>query len=282
MNNASAGNRIAGLVDMAPRLIAVASGKGGVGKSIITYNLAQHLSAVGRVLIIDCDFMTGNQHLLGNARPSLGWQDICHGTVTLSEAVCHLTDRLDLLATTGATSPAAIPEIKKLANWLSELRTTCARYDYIMIDTAAGILPHSNLILHSVDEVILLTTPELTAISDCYALYKILVTDNANIIASLLVNYESRSEEITYIFEKFTAIADQFLGHSPAFFGSLGSDRTLVEAVACQKGIAEFAPNSLANKEFAGLAQRLTGNPTGATINLEDININAQAADIRE
>lgn len=242
-----------------PRILAIASGKGGVGKSVITFNLADHLAQNARVLMIDGDFHTGNLHLLGNIIPEYGWQDICSGRSTYADATVSINENFDLLASAGDRTEDAFPEFGRLAEFLKNLRSRTGDYDYILIDTASGILPHTNLLLHTADEVVLVTTPELTSISDCYALYKILVADNENICASLLVNHEDRDAELGYIRRKFTAITDQFLHQSPEFFGNLGYDRALVEAVASQRGISASAPESTINRDFAFLAQRLSG-----------------------
>lgn len=207
-----------------PAVFAIASGKGGVGKSVIAFNLAHCLSKSSRVLLIDGDFQMGNLHLLANSAPEIGLQDCCCEHLVLSQSVTPVGENIDLLASISARPEELLPDMKTLALFLSELRIQANKYDFVIIDTASGILPHTNLILNAADEIVLVTTPELTSISDCYALYKILVVNNPNISASLLINRESNSENIEYLYEKFTAITDQFLGHKPAFFGFLADD----------------------------------------------------------
>ncbi len=282
MNNLFGRKEIAIPDNGSPRLLAVASGKGGVGKSVIAFNVADHLSSRWRVLLIDGDFLRGNLHLLGNIKAEYGWQDICFGRAGFSEAVTAVNEKFDLLASSGALSVEALPDVESLAVFLGGLRNQCRRYDYIIFDTSSGVLPHTGLILHTVDRIILVTTPELTSISDCYALYKTLITDNENIIASLLVNHEDREDEVEYIYQKFIAITNRFLDRSPVFFGSLGYDRELVEAVARQKRIADYAPGSRINRQFADLAVCLSGESTEAGFNRKSINSTALEADMRE
>ena len=282
MNNPRGINRIGAQTAEGPLLYAVASGKGGVGKSVIAFNLAHYLSQTHRILLIDGDFQMGNQHLLANIAPEHGWQSVCLKRVPLSEAVKPVNPNFDLLASTGGRADELIPDIKSLAFALGNLKNQAAAYDFVIFDTASGILPHSNLILNTVDEVILVTTPELTSISDCYALYKILISKNRNLTASLLVNREDRSEEVEYIYQKFVAIADQFLGHSPVFFGFLGDDPTMVDSVARQLGVADFAPQSRISSHFSTLAGNLAGRSTGSRITLETINSKPLGADIKE
>jgi len=275
MDNFSGRSRVAGALTDQKLFFAITSGKGGVGKSVIAFNLADHLSANAKVLLIDGDFQTGNLSLLANVIPHYGWQQVCLNRVSLPEAIVKVKENLDLLASAGGTASEAFPDILKMTAFLNSLRHQTAQYDYVIIDTASGILPHTSLILQVVDEVIIVTTPELTSISDTYALYKILTADSSRVFASLLVNQEDRQEEIEYLYEKFVSITDHFLGHSPAFLGSLGYDRALVDAVAHQKGVASFAPNSPINKQFTELIGRLKGSRKQANSKPETININA-------
>jgi flagellar biosynthesis protein FlhG len=282
MNKPQNTNRLQpGMTDV-PKIYAIASGKGGVGKSVIAFNLAHNLAEKYRVLLIDGDFQMGNLHLLANAAPDYGWQSVCLGRMELSEAVKPIKENLDLLASTGGRSDELLPDLKSLASCLASLRNRTAKYDFIIIDTASGILPHTNLILNAIDEVILVTTPELTSISDCYAFYKILISNNKNLIASLLVNREQRQEEVEYIYQKFVTITDQFLNHSPAFLGYLGEDSVLVESVAHQQGLLDFAPNSPITNQFAVLAEKTSGIRSRSKINLETINFTPAGADIKE
>jgi len=265
-----------------PRLYAVASGKGGVGKSIIAYNLANQLACDKKVLLIDGDFPMGNLHVLANVAPDHGWQAVCGGRVSLAEAVVSINGRLDLLASTGGRAGELLPDINDLASSLARIRETTENYDRIIIDTASGVLPHSNLIMNAVDRVILVTTPELTSISDCYALYKILVANNRHLVASLLVNRESREDEADYIYQKFVAISDQFLGCSPDFLGRLDEDPAVVESVARQRALIDFASDSPVTARFEKLAGILSGPVREPEKNPQTINITPVGADIKE
>jgi len=265
-----------------PRVTAIASGKGGVGKSVIAFNLAERLSRHGRVILIDGDFHTGNLHLLGNVIPARGWQDICDGRASWEEVAISMGHNLRLLASAANPAEQAFPEINRLANFLSRLRQTLAGFDHVLIDTASGILPHTLLLLHAADEVILVTTPELTSISDCYALYKELTTHNRNLNASLLINQVERDEDVVYIHQKFTSITEQFLGRRPARRGFLSHDRALVEAVAHQQSLAQWGPESTVCTQLARLAESLAGTAADDNTTLETINFTALGADIRE
>jgi len=280
MSSLSRIDRLAGYGTDRPRTVAVASGKGGVGKSVIAFNLAERAARQARVLLIDADFTMGNQHLLANVSPACGWQTVCSGENDLSDAVVPVADGFDLLASAVGRPEQMLPDTQDLARFLGEIEKTDT-YDVIVFDTASGVLPHTNLILNAVDEVILVTTPELTAISDSYALYKILVTNSGQTAVSLLVNRGDRPEDIEYIHQKFTTITSQFLGRSPNYLGSLLDDPVVVESVARQAALAEFAPESEIFRQFADLAENLIGR-SAAERTPEPTNLNPAGADIRE
>jgi len=277
-------NRIAAFTagNPAPKMYAITSGKGGVGKSVIAFNLACHLAQSHRVLLIDGDFYMGSLPVLANAAPVYGLKQVCRGEIDVHHAVVGLFDRLDLLASNGSNWEESLPDVKSLAHLLAALQSVPAAYDYVIIDTASPILPQTSLILHAVDEIILVTTPELTAITDCYALYKILSTHQPGLSASLVINGEDRQDEVEYIYEKFVAMTSQFLGHSPAFLGRLAHDRALVDAVARQQGVMQFAPDSTINRQFAELAHILTGRRQPVIHRENTVNFTAVKADIKE
>jgi flagellar biosynthesis protein FlhG len=275
-------NRIASLgredqVAARPRFLAVSSGKGGVGKSVIAYNLADHLSISARVLLIDADFFAGNLHILANTVPQnpADKKDSASGAAL---EVIPIHRNLDLLALGGQV----LPDMKSLAETLKNLRMQAVSYDFVVFDTATGILPQTTLVLYNVDEVILVTTAELTSLSNSYTLYKILTGAKIHPAIALLVNHEDRPEELAYINEKFASITSQFLGHTPGFLGGLGYDRAMVDAVARQTAIRQVAPENELTAAFASLAGRLAAGIKVDQITLGTIKNTALEADIRE
>lgn len=268
------------------RMFAIASGKGGVGKSIISFNLAWALSEHGKVLLIDGDFYMSNLHLLANVSPKLGWRDICQGKTDLLNSALKLNDNLHFLAASGLASSDKMPELQEVADSMAIIRKQGKSYDYIIIDTGACIQPHTNIIFNLVDEVVLVTSPELTSISDSYALAKILYSNNDQISLSLMVNRVANLQEAEYIHEKFGEICNQFLGKNPGLFGSLGSDPLVTESVAGQVPILKMNRDSGVAGQLRNLAESLKpglrGRRSGQINDTKTLNSQMVGADIKE
>lgn len=263
-------------------MVSVASGKGGVGKSVISYNLARVLSENKRVLLVDGDFHMGNIALLANVASDFGWIDACNGMIEIENSIVKTSDRLDILPSTGAKSEITLPEITSLAKSMARLRDMLKSYDLIIFDTASGILPQTNLILNAVDKTILITTPELTSLTDTYAIYKILITNNSNLEASLLINREDRLDDIEYIYQKFTAITDQFLKANPSYLGWIPNDEAIVDSVAVQKSVLDFAPESKSSCQFLALAGITAKSEITPNFDRKPLSLSPQKADIKE
>lgn len=276
------------LVGGSHRIISVLSGKGGVGKSVVSFNLADRLAAGGkRVLLVDADFNFGNLHIIANAAAEYGLMELLSGKLTLPESTTRVTDRLDILASASTASSNIGADLEKASSLISSLRKSAGDYDLIIIDHASGTSEAATLIAHGSDLALLVLVPELTSISDCYGLFKRLIETNAALDCRVLINRAESAEEADYITRKFSALADRFLGRAPEFVGWLPDDKIFKSALAGQLPIAAIDPQSVAVEMVTGLGQTLskvlgmTENPR-KNAHRKGYNETAAKADIRE
>ena len=240
------------------RMISVISGKGGVGKSVVTYNLAERLADSGyRVLMVDADFTGGNLHILANVEADNGIAHLFIDQLSLREIVITLKERLDLVASPSMHANVDSADFKRSVNLAANLRKQAAQYDFILIDHGSGVSRAATVMANASDLSLLVVVPELTSISDCYGLYKHLTETNTTLDCRLLVNRTESEEEARYIFTKFAAMAERFLGRCPEYGGSLPEDKIFRQSVASQESLAVIDSQSVATQTITRLADRL-------------------------
>lgn len=267
------------------KLISVLSGKGGVGKSVIVYNLADRLAGMGnRVLVVDADVNFGNQHVLANINIDYGFRQFAKGELSLKEAVVKVSKNLSLLASVNCIGLFDEIDIPQIANCINHIRTNSADYDIVLIDHSSGVNKHSSVMAYGSDEVLTVLVPELTSISDSYGLFKYLYDINPNIECRFLVNRAESSSEAEYIYSKLCAVAERFVESIPRYFGYLKENDDFRKAVASQQTVFKSSPNSTVLDELNTLAHKLIGGESHIEHfnSFERINKTAATADIKE
>ena len=270
-----------------PEVISILSGKGGVGKSLVTYNLAHSLAEAGhRVLLVDADFSSGNLHILANVRCEAGVRQYVAGELGLSQAKTSLSERIDLL---GASYNGAITEqfdVSTTAHLIHDLRRDADGYDYILIDHASGISDAATVMAHGSNTCLLVLVPELTSIADAYGLYKYLVETSANLDCRLVVNRCQHVDEPGYIREKFSSLTNRFLGQAPGYLGHLDETPLVRRALALQCPLAQVESEHNIVQQLTRIAERLTApasavSPDGFNTSNTDDKKTPAAADIK-
>ena len=242
------------------RMVSVLSGKGGVGKTVVAFNLAERLAASGRrVLLLDCDFACGNTHILANVRPEYGLGNYLAGQLSLKEAVTTVSDNFDLLTATGIGEMIDSGNVSAAAHLAERLQSESRDYDMIVCDHAGGVGDAATVLAHACDVSIVVVLPELMSISDSYGLYKYLSEKNDRIDCRLLVNRAQDADEAHYIHQKFCAMTERFLNRVPGYLGHLMESEDIRKSVAGQRPVADIAPDSAVLSRLGDVIQRLTG-----------------------
>ncbi len=242
-----------------PRVICVTSGKGGVGKSNLTTNLAYALATLGRkVLILDADLNLANVDVLLGMTPKYNLHHVFTGEKSLAEVMINGPGGIRILpGSSGIMELASLSETQKLY-FLSEMEELNQDLDLMLIDTAAGINENVVYFNLAAQERIVLLTPEPTSLTDAYALIKVLATRHGVKRFSILVNLAQSEREALAVFKQLSLVCDQFLGSlSLDFLGHIPYDRKLIQAVCGQRLVTTLFPEAAVSQTFFRLARHL-------------------------
>lgn len=242
-----------------PRIITVTSGKGGVGKSNFVVNLAITLQMKGkRVLIFDADVGMGNDDVLMGILPKYDIKDIIFNNMDIEDVVIEGPHGVKLLpGGSGFTSVEDIPKEKR-DSFLKKL-TSLSELDYVILDTGAGISRNVLAFIACSDELIVITTPEPTSLTDAYCLLKVVNHFKIKSSAKIVVNKTFNLKEGMETYNKFNNTVNNFLQIKLQYLGALSDDKKLVEAVRKQKPFVISSPNSDVTKEISSIANEILG-----------------------
>jgi flagellar biosynthesis protein FlhG len=239
-------------------VIAVASGKGGVGKSNIAVNLAIQLASAGReVVLLDADLGLANADVLCNVDLPCNLSHVIARKKELAEVMVTAPGGFKLIG--GASGLARMADLsdfdrQRIVSALVELENQA---DIIIIDTGAGISPNVLSFTRTADHVLIVTTPEPTAITDAYAVIKVISRDGGQRRLSLLVNQARTSMEARVVFERIAKVAKQFLNVDVYDAGHVPADENVPLAVRRRTPFVIGAPRCPASQCVAKLAMRL-------------------------
>lgn len=240
------------------RVIAVTSGKGGVGKTNIAANLSYLLSMQGkRVLLLDADAGLANIDVILGIAPRYNLCNVLRGEKTLSEVVVRGPGGIMIVpAASGIQEMAELSRGHKLT-LLEELEHFDEEVDIMIIDTAAGIngnVTYFNMVAH---EIIVVLSPDPTSLTDAYALIKVLNRDYGIRDFMVLANMARSAEEATRVFNRLAAATDRFLNLTVQYMGYVGYDRSVVDSVRQQSLFTEIFPSTKASRLLRTVAETL-------------------------
>ncbi len=240
------------------RTIAVTSGKGGVGKSNVSLNLAILLSAAGnRVALVDADLALANLDVLMDADVRWNLSHVIAGSRRLEEVVVNLPSGVQFVP--GASGLAGLADLSEFqrAKLLDDLGALEADNDIVIVDTGAGIGPDVLKFASCADTVLVVTAPEPTAITDGYALIKVLAQRDYRGQMSLLVNFAPDRHEARQTYQRISNVARQFLDARVLDAGYVLHDPKVRDAVRKREPFVLAFPRCPASRCVAALATKL-------------------------
>ena len=246
------------------RITAVTSGKGGVGKTFVSANLAAALAQRGaRVLVLDADLGLANLDVVLNLYPKITLHDVFTGKHRLEDAIVPVAGGFSvLLAGSGMVEYSRLtPEVRD--QLLATIEAVTPQFDHVLLDTGAGI---SDVVLYTISlahDVLVVTTPEPTAMTDAYATIKVLAATQGRRALHLAVNQVLKAGEGRIICGQLQQVVDRYV--SPGLdaplrldlVGEVPTDPAVREAVQKRELLFALYPGSPAAQAMLAIAARL-------------------------
>lgn len=247
------------MVNQHARVTAVASGKGGVGKTNVSVNLAVALGREGRrVLLVDCDMGLANAGILLGLNSAWTLADLLTRHCELAdlvqagpEGVCFVPGH----SGTGIGSALSEAERRRL---LADLKAQSGAFDHIILDTGSGIDPDKLGLIAAADQALVVLAPEPTSFMDAYALVKALAVGHGAEEIAIVTNMVESDEAGNDLFDHFRTVISRFLAVKLTHAGSVPDDPYVREAVFRKRSCVEAFPQSRAGRAFTRLARNMS------------------------
>lgn len=240
------------------RVMAVTSGKGGVGKTMLSANLAVLAAKRGkRVLVIDADLGLANVEIVFGVKPKRHLGDLLTPDIAVDDVLIEVRPGIHILpAASGIQQLTQLSEGEKL-RLFTALDGLSDRFDLVIIDSGAGIGDNVLFFVSIAQEIVLVVTPEPTSLVDAYAAVKVLSQQMGLKDFGVVVNSVVDEMAARDVFQKLCTLADRFLSVRIRHLGYITRDENVHRAVMAQKPIADLFTNAPATRALTQIAERL-------------------------
>jgi flagellar biosynthesis protein FlhG len=244
------------------RVFSITSGKGGVGKTAVVANLAVLLARMGkRVLILDADLGLANIDVVFGLAPGFNLNHFFSGEQSLETILTDGPEGIKILPAGSGIQRFTRLDSEQKMRLLDALDAMHNDFDFVLIDTEAGISENVTYFNTAAHEILVVTTPDPTAITDAYALMKLLSNQYHEKHFNLIVNFIRNEEEALDVYRKLNMVANRYLDISIDYIGSIPRDKLMVEAIRKQKVLAQLFPESKTTLAFEALARNIMQEP---------------------
>ena len=244
------------------RIITITSGKGGVGKTNLSVNMALAFARIGKkVVVLDADLGLANVNVMLNMIPKYNLYHVIKKQKTIPEILVETEYGISIVAGASGFSQIANMGEAERHDFINEF-DTLSFADIIIIDTSAGVSSNVMDFIAAADDAIIITTPEPTAITDAYGIIKIIAMeyDTINIGLKLVVNRAKGAVEAKSVADRITTISGQFLNLKVDYLGFIYDDQAVAHAVRKQKPFMIIDPKCKASLCIQHLVERMDRN----------------------
>ena len=239
-------------------IIAIASGKGGVGKTWLSITLAHLIARTGRkVLLFDGDIGLANVDVQLGLTPKHDLSEVFYGNATLKDVITRCDAGFDIIAgRSGSGNLASLPAAK-LAALREQLAGLSQSYDFLFIDLGAGVEEHVRALAGTATRCIVVVTDEPTSLTDAYAFIKLFTAGGATMDIGIVINQSATLKEGQKTYASLNKACVNFLKFSPACLGIIRKDGKVKDAIRNQASLVTRAPNCTAASDAATITIKL-------------------------
>jgi len=240
------------------RVMAITSGKGGVGKTNVVAGLAIALSNMGqKVVVLDADFGLANIDILLGLTPTHTLEHVLRGEKVLEEIMVEGPNGIRVIPASSGIQELTRLDAASELRLIQGLQRVAEGQDWLLIDTAAGIHDSVIKLIMAAQEIVLVTTPEPTSLVDAYAMVKVVHLRDATKPIWLLINNSQTETEAEETIEQLQAATLRFLGRELQVLGMIPSDAHVLQAVRQQRSVVDLYPRSPAAIAFQSIASQV-------------------------
>jgi flagellar biosynthesis protein FlhG len=241
-----------------PRVVAISSGKGGVGKSSITVNLGISLAKHGaKVCVLDADTGLANANILLGLTPQFSLEHVLYGAKSIEEVMLDGPHGMKIIPGANGISECVTLHPRQQLRLTRELARVENDFDFLLVDTAAGISNTTLDFVSAAQHALIVITPEPTSLTDAFSLIKLLKRRSSKLHYHIMVNMCSGANQAKEVYHRFCSAIEKYIGIESHYLGFILRDESMRAAVVLQNPVAMFPDDDPSCRSFLRLADTL-------------------------